>query len=116
MYRTVNPAAFLIAILTVGISPLTTVGPWDKMNTIIVGVVGAVLVTFTWPGKEILQDESDPVTKVSKLITAAQALVYGLIITMGVAWPVQQFALHPPDCPEHSAVWLPRRCMKADEI
>ena len=57
MSRKIDPAALLIAILVVAISPLTTVGPWDKMNTIVAGVVGIVLVAFTWPNKANLQDD-----------------------------------------------------------
>jgi len=49
MYRRVDPAALLIAVLTVGVDPLTTTGPWERVNTIVAAVVGVVLAAFTWP-------------------------------------------------------------------
>jgi hypothetical protein len=115
MSRKIDPAAMLIAILTVAISPLTTVGPWDKMNTIIAVVVGVVLLAFTWPSKAKLQDESGHIAPVDKWVPAALAITYGLVITIGSAWIVQ-LILNPPDCPEHAADQLPQACVNADDV
>jgi hypothetical protein len=115
MNRKIDPAALLIAILAVAISPLTTVGPWDKMNTIVAGVVGIVLVAFTWPNKENLQDESGKIPPRDNWIALALAIAYGLIVTIGSAWVVQ-LILNPPDCPEHADDTLPLACVKADDI
>ena len=115
MSRKIDPAALLIAILVVAISPLTTVGPWDKMNTIVAGVVGIVLVAFTWPNKANLQDESGQIPLRDNWIAAALAIAYGLIITIGSAWIVQ-LILNPPDCPEHPDDQLPQACITADNI
>ena len=95
MHRKVDPAALLIAILTLGFTPLTTAGPWDKMNTIQATVVLAVLLGFTWPRKESFQDgngQKDP------WIIAAQALVYGFVIAIGIAWPIQEIFYDTIDC------------------
>jgi hypothetical protein len=95
LHRKVDPAALLIAILTLGFTPLTTAGPWDKMNTIIATVVLAVLLGFTWPRKASFQDgngQKDP------WIIAAQALVYGFVIAIGIAWPIQEIFYDTTDC------------------
>lgn len=99
VHRKVDPAALLFAVLAVGINPLTTPGLWDKMNTIVAAVVGMVLFAFTWPRRANLQDESGQIIQVDKWVTAAQAVVYGLVITIGSAWPIQSLLVHV-DCPD----------------
>ena len=118
MYRKVDPAALLIAIFAVAFSPLTTVGPWDPMNTVIAVVVGAVLAAFTWPRESNLKDESDRITSVDPWITFAQATAYGLVIAIGIAWIVQLvwfcFMSPHPGCPVvYSADHIPPICVKA---
>jgi len=72
------------------------------MNTVIAVVVGAVIAAFTWPRKAILRDESGKITPIDGWVTAAQALAYGLIIAIGIAWIVQSiwlpFTSPPVDC------------------
>jgi hypothetical protein len=95
MHRKVDPAALLFSIFAVALGPLTTVGPWDLLNSVIAGVVGVVLAAFTWPREEILQDEhGNKVTEVDAWVMFAQALAYGLIIAIGIAWVVQSIWLH----------------------
>ena len=111
-------AALLIAVLTVAISPLTTIGPWDKMNTIVASVVGIIIVAFTWPREENFRDdESSKIPLEDNWIKAALAIAYGLIIAIGSAWIVQ-LILNPPDCPEHPPddKPFPQVCVKADDI
>lgn len=116
MHRKVDPAALLIAILAVGISPLTTSGEWDILNTIIAGVVGVVLLAFTWPRKKTLQDEPGRMLDSDYWIVIAQAIAYGLIIAIGTAWPIQQYILHAPECPDHAANSLPPECKTGDYL
>jgi putative flippase GtrA len=118
MYRKVDPAALLFAIFTVAVSPLTTVGPWDKMNTIVAGVVGTVLLAFTWPRKETLQDESNKIAPVDSWMTAAQAIAYGLVVTIGTAWIVQEAILKAPEgCPPYfDDADPPKPCTEVVEI
>jgi hypothetical protein len=98
MHPGVDPAALLVAVLAVGIAPLTTVGPWDKMNTIVAGVAGVVVVAFTWPRKAILRGASRP-RRLDYWIIVAQAVVYGFIVAIGAAWPVQSLFFDLKDCP-----------------
>jgi drug/metabolite transporter (DMT)-like permease len=93
MYRKVDPAALLFAIFTVTFSPLTTVGMWDPINTVLAVVVGVVLGAFTWPRKITLKDESDKIPPIDGWIILAQAIAYGTVIATGIAWPVQQIWL-----------------------
>jgi hypothetical protein len=117
MYRKVDPAALLLATFTVAFGPLTTVGPWDKMNTIVAGVVGAVLLAFTWPRRATLLSESNKIETVDNWMTAAQAIAYGLVATIGSAWLVQEFVLKPPDCPPYPPTKIPPDpCQRADKI
>jgi hypothetical protein len=116
LYRKVDPAALLFAIFTVAFSPLTTVGPWDKMNTIVAGVVGAVLLAFTWPRKATLENDSGQAAPTDEWMTAAQAIAYGLVVTTGSGWIVQKF-MCPPECPPYRAVdFPPEACIEADHI
>jgi len=115
MHRRVDPAALLIAVLTVGVDPLIATGPWERVNTIVAAVVGVVLAAFTWPRTAGLPDESVQPPRADNWIIAAQAIVYGLIITTGVGWPVQ-LLLNPPDCPPHPDDILPAGCIEADRV
>jgi len=80
----VDPAALLIAIITVVIAPLTTIGPWDKLNTIVGVVVLIVLWAYTLGGhrRDSLGYFAD---------CTAIGLVMGLIFAISVAWPIQFF-------------------------
>jgi hypothetical protein len=90
MFRKVDPAALLFSIFTVTFSPLTTSGPWAPLNTALAIVVGTVLAAFTWPRKETLEDErGKKITQVDGWVMFSQALAYGLIIAIGIAWIVQ---------------------------
>lgn len=112
MHRKVDPAALLISILVLGIAPLTTVGLWDKMNTIVAAVVGVVLVAFTWPFKTRLQDGNG---QIDLWVITALALVYGFVIAIGTAWLVQ-FNWTTQDCPPHKESVLPPQCKANNDI
>ena len=116
MHRKVDPAALLLAVIAVGINPLTSPGEWGPINTVVAGVVGAILLAFTWPREESLQDEAGQTIKFDPWITAAQAIAYGLIVAIGAAWPIQQYLLRAPDCPEHAADVLPVACVTGDQL
>lgn len=115
MHRRIDPAALLIAVLTVGVDPLTTNGPWDRINTIVATVVGVVLAAYTWPRKAGPPGEAAQEPPPDNWILAAQAIVYGLIIAIAVGWPMQE-ALQPPDCPEHSADVVLPACTELDRV
>jgi hypothetical protein len=116
MYRKVDPAALLFAIFTVTFSPLTTVGMWDKINTVLAVVVGVVLGAFTWPRKVTLKDESGKIPPLDGWITFAQAIAYGTIIATGIAWLIQWIWLHSvshPNCsPNDPNATPPTACIK----
>src|SRR5438128_11039874 len=112
MHRKVDPAALLISILVLGIAPLTTVGLWDKMNTIVAAVVGVVLVAFTWPFKTRLQDGNG---QIDLWVRTALSLVYGFVIAIGTAWLVQ-FSWTKQDCPSHEESVLPPGCKTNNDI
>lgn len=80
----VDPAALLIAIISVAVLPLTTVGPWDKLNTVVALVVLIVLWAYTIGG-----DRRYSLRSFTEC--AAIGLVIGLICAVLVAWPVQFF-------------------------
>jgi hypothetical protein len=113
--RRIDPAALLIAVLTVGVDPLTTNGPWEKINTIVATVVGVILAAYTWPRRIESQSEASQLPPTDNWILAAQAIAYGLIIAIAAGWPVQE-AMRPPDCPVHPADVLPAACTELDRI
>ena len=53
MYRKVDPAALLLAIFTVAFNPLTTEGPWGKMNTIVAGSLASNALVLLWFGRSL---------------------------------------------------------------
>jgi hypothetical protein len=74
---------------------------WDNINSFVAAVVGVILVAFTWLRRANLQEESGQLAKVDAWVTAATALVYGLVITTGTAWLVQFYwtlKACPPFC------------------
>jgi len=85
MNRRIDPAALLIAVLTVGVDPLTTNGPWEKINTIVAAVVGVILAAYTWPRKVGAEPEAS-VAPTDNWILAAQAIAYGLVIAIAAGW------------------------------
>jgi len=113
--RRIDPAALLIAVLTVGVDPLTVNGPWEKINTIVATVVGVILAAYTWPRRMGPESEDSYLPPIDNWVLAAHAMAYGLIIAIGVGWPVQE-AMQPPDCPVHPADVLPAACTELDRI
>jgi len=81
--RHIDPAALLIAVLTVVITPLTTPGLWDKMNTVVAVVVLVIVTSFTLIGgrREELQSSYEKF---------AVSLVLGLIFAVAAAYPIQE--------------------------
>jgi hypothetical protein len=112
--RRIDPAALLIAVLTVGVDPLTINGPWEKINTIVAAVVGVILAAYTWPRRIGAEPEAS-VAPTDNWILAAQAIAYGLIIAIAAGWPVQE-AMRPPDCPDHAATVLPAGCIRLEQV
>lgn len=120
MNRKFDSAALLIAVLVVVIGPLTTVGPWDKINTILAAAVGIILAAFTWPRTDNFwdADKPDKAPLQDVWIKIAFATAYGLIIAVGSAWIVQSI-LNPPTCPnyfnDNDAAAL-QACNQADNV
>ena len=81
--RHIDPAALLIAVLTVVVAPLTTTGLWDKLNTVVAVVVLVIVMSFTLIGQR-RQELQSPYEKL------AVSLVIGLIFAVAVAYPVQE--------------------------
>ena len=97
-HKKVDPAALLVAVLAVGITPFTEAGPWHPLNTIIAAVVLVVVSAFT------LTEAPRHSTK-GFLPSSAIGLVIGLIIGVGSAWPAQlvmrvRGGLFPPSLEE----------------
>jgi hypothetical protein len=113
MHGKVDPAALLIAVLAVGISPLLSAGAWDAMNTVVAAVVGAVLIAFTWPRKKKFQNGSGEIPQLDEWVIFAQAVVYGLVIAIGSAWIVQ-LRWNVPSCERYHPVVAD--CIEADNI
>jgi hypothetical protein len=85
--KDVDPAALLIAVIVVAVAPLFENGLWDKLNTI-VGVIVLVIV--------IAYSATRPVRlSMGNLERVAVSLAIGLICSVAVAWPIQQFYLLP---------------------
>jgi hypothetical protein len=80
----VDPAALLIAIIAVAVTPLTQPGPWDKMNTAVALIVLIVLWAYT-----IGSHRRDPLE--SFVECSAIGLVMGLTFAISIAWPIQFF-------------------------
>jgi hypothetical protein len=76
-----DPAALLIAIISVAAAPLLTPGPWDKLNTVIAVVVLAIVAAYSLTRtSQISMNEPQRV---------AVSLVIGIIISVVIAWPIQ---------------------------
>jgi hypothetical protein len=84
--KEVDPAALLVAVLTVVAGPLLTVGPWDKLNTVIAVVVLVIIIAYS------LTLTSQKMMSLPQQI--AVSLVIGLIATIAVAWPIQWILIH----------------------
>ena len=80
----VDPAALLIAIIAVAVTPLTTPGPWDKLNTAVALIVLIVLWAYT-----IGSHRRDSLESFGEC--SAIGLVMGLIFAISIAWPIQFF-------------------------
>jgi hypothetical protein len=81
----VDPAALLVAVFTVAISQLYGGGVWDVTHTYIAVIVGVVVICFTWPRT----DDEGRAPRFDRRIVIAQSVVYGFILGMALAWPVQ---------------------------
>ena len=79
--RKVDPAALLVAVLAVGVSPMLEDGAWGLTNSIVAGVVLVVVLCFTWPRKPEQPGEVLP----TKSILFAQSVVIGFIFAIGSA-------------------------------
>ena len=80
----VDPAALLIAIIAVAVTPLITPGPWDKLNTAVALIVLIVLWAYTVGGHR--RDSLESFVECSAI-----GLVMGLIFAISIAWPIQFF-------------------------
>jgi lincosamide nucleotidyltransferase A/C/D/E len=85
----VDPAALLVAVLTVATAPLIAIGPWDRMNTVIAIVVLLILIPYTLSSapRQVLI-ESGPRLPVSAAI--------GLVSGVAFAWPIQKSSTTSP--------------------
>jgi hypothetical protein len=102
MHPKVDPGALLLAVLTAAFAPLTETGPWDKMNTIVAGVVLLLVIAFTWPRNTLLAGDGTggrTGPSYDNLTLFAQATAYGLVCAIAVAWPVQRILGAPTECP-----------------
>ena len=80
----VDPAALLIAIIAVAVTPLTRPGPWDKLNTAVALIVLIVLWAYTIGSHR--RDSLESFVECSAI-----SLVMGLIFAISIAWPIQFF-------------------------
>ena len=78
----VDPGALLIAVLAVGVGPLTEDGPWSAINTGICLIVLVVVHSYLWPEKQAQQT-------LGARHLRALSLAAGFIIAVGLAWPIQ---------------------------
>ena len=81
----VDPAALLVAVFTVAITTLYTEGFGNVLNTYSAAIVGLVVICFTWPRT----DEEGRAPTFDRRIVIAQSAVYGFILGLALAWPVQ---------------------------
>jgi hypothetical protein len=101
----VDPAALLIAIIPVAGSPLIEEGAWDKLNTVLAGVVLVVLWAYAVAGERRRQARS-----VAECV--AVGAVIGLVAAVAVAFPTQALwawtisSDEPPMGPSESAINL----------
>jgi hypothetical protein len=87
-YDKVDPAALLLAVLAVSVPPLIAPGAWDPVSTVTALVIGAIVFCFTWPHPPQRYRSAD------RWMITAQSLVFGLLASVALAWPVQSiFAL-----------------------
>ena len=82
-YDKVDPAALLVAVLAVSITPLIGQGAWGQVPSVCSLVVGIIVFCFTWP------HEPQRFKAVDKWIITPQSLVFGLVASVAVAWPIQ---------------------------
>jgi hypothetical protein len=81
----VDPGALLVAVFTVAISLLYAGGFWDVTETYTAVIVGMVVICFTWPRT----DDEGRAPNFDRRIVIAQSVVYGFILGLALAWPVQ---------------------------
>jgi hypothetical protein len=76
--RRVDPAALLLAVIVVGLQPITENGDWEPINTVISAVVLGVALCFLWPPRD---------TSMRNIVGFAIGIAF--ILGVGLAWPVQ---------------------------
>ena len=79
---TVDPAALLLAVVTIAVTVLTNEGPWDPMNT----VLALVILTVLW-GYALARRERR--RTVSTTEGVAVGVVIGLASAIALAFPLQ---------------------------
>ncbi len=82
--RHIDPAALLIAVLTVAATPIAMAGPWDLLDSLVAVVVLVIVTSFTLIGKRRQELQGSP-EKV------AVWLVLVLIFAVAAAYPVQEW-------------------------
>lgn len=94
-YDKVDPAALLLAVLTVSLPSITEPGAWSPLSTVTAVVIGVIVYCFTWP------HAPQRFKQVDRWVITAQSLVFGVITSVAVSWPVQSmfvsFNLHCKD-------------------
>jgi hypothetical protein len=78
----VDPAALLIAVLAVGVGPLTESGPWEPINTII----GCAVLLIILPYAFAKQVRGTWLTEGPRLPVA---VAVAFIVGVSTAWPIQ---------------------------
>lgn len=80
--RRVDPAALLVAVVTVGVGPLFEAGEWSWINALVSGLVLLVILCFVIPGRPGLL--TLPLTE-RMPIAFAQSIVIGFVTAVGSA-------------------------------
>jgi hypothetical protein len=82
----VDPAFLLIAVIAVGINPLTSPGHCGVTNTLLGAVVSLVVLLYAWPRNE---------DKVDVAHFLAVSLVLAIVFSTVFAWPIQELIFMP---------------------
>lgn len=77
----VDPAALLVAVLAVGVGPLTQDGYWSITNTMVAVTVLVVVVLYGWPTKH---------QRPTARQMAATSWVIAFLVGQALAWPIQE--------------------------
>lgn len=82
----VDPAALLIAVVAVGVQPVTADGPWTLINTVVSGLAFGLILCFLWPDSEIARRH-----------LAGLCIGVSFILGVSLAFPVQWATGVSPD-------------------